>query len=96
MRANDPHGIADAQLAMADRRDATPLLGQIRCPTLVIAGDEDAVIPLEEMTAMQRGILGASIAIIEKAGHIVNMERPEAFNALLKSFLLKHAEVSSP
>jgi len=89
--ANDPDGVADALLAMADRRDSTELLGAIRCPTLVIAGEEDAFIPVSEGRGMRDQIPGARLEVIGKAGHLVNLEQPEAFQAILERFLLEQS-----
>lgn len=85
--ANDASGVADALLAMADRRDSTDLLGSIRCPTLLIAGEEDAFIPVSEAQGMQARIPGARLEVIGKAGHLVSMEQPQAFQAILERFL---------
>ena len=85
--ANDPGGVADALLAMADRRDSTDLLGLIRCPTLVIAGEEDSFIPVSEAQGMRDRIPGAELEVIQKAGHLVNLEQPEAFQSILEQFL---------
>ena len=85
--ANSPDGVADALLAMADRRDSTELLAEIRCPTLVIAGDEDTFIPLEQARAMHRQIPGAQIEILSQAGHLVNLEQPKKFQEILEKFL---------
>ena len=44
--SNDPRGIAAASRGMARRTDATSLLPQIACPTLLIAGQNDQLVPL--------------------------------------------------
>jgi pimeloyl-ACP methyl ester carboxylesterase len=85
--ANAPEGVIDALQAMADRADATPLLAQIRCPTLVIAGRDDAVIPAAQAESMARQIPAAQLQIVEGAGHLVNLEQPAAVHAALEAFL---------
>lgn len=85
--ANVPDGVADALLAMAHRRDSTDLLASIRCPTLVIAGEEDTFIPVSEARAFVRKIPGAELEVIRKAGHLVNLEEPAGFQAALERFL---------
>ncbi len=82
-----PEGISDALLAMANRRDSTDLLGSIVCPTLVIAAEEDAVIPMAESIAMAAAIPGAKIARIAASGHLVNLEQPAPFRAALEPFV---------
>lgn len=85
--ANTPEGVADALLAMAARRDSTDLLGLIRVPTLVVAGDEDTFIRADEARAMAAKIPGSRLEVIPKAGHLVNLEQPGKFQQVLESFL---------
>ena len=82
-----PEGVIDALLAMSDRRDSTDLLGTIRCPAFVVAGEEDSFIPAAEAEAMSAKIPKAELALIRKAGHLVNLEQPAVFQELLKRFL---------
>lgn len=80
-----PEGITDALLAMRDRGDATAALGAIRCPTLLLVGARDAITPPAEHAAMGAAIAGSRVEVIEGAGHLSNLERPDAFNdALLR------------
>lgn len=85
----NPEGVKDALRAMADRQDLNHLLGSIHCPTLVIAGDEDSFIPLEESKTMQKKIAGSSFHILPKTGHLANLEQPAACQKILKQFLGK-------
>lgn len=62
-------------------------LATVRVPTLVICGTEDTVTPPEMSRALAAGIPGAQLRWIEGAGHLSNIENPEAFNELLRSFL---------
>jgi pimeloyl-ACP methyl ester carboxylesterase len=84
---NKSEGIIAAQRGMADRLDSTELLPHIKCPVLVIAGEEDAAIPLEEMKAMKEKIPLSRFEAIPKAGHLVNLEQPEAFDKAVINFL---------
>jgi pimeloyl-ACP methyl ester carboxylesterase len=79
--------IAGAIMALMTRPDSTPLLSQIHCPALVVVGDEDALTPRPCSEAIQRGIVGAELAIVPQAGHMSNMEQPAAFNLALARFL---------
>lgn len=87
IRAASPDGVIDALRAMAERRDSRPLLPGIRCPTLIVAGDEDALIPMQESQAMAQAIPAARLEIIPQAGHLVNLEQPEAFGRLMVSWI---------
>lgn len=85
--ANTPEGVADALLAMAARRDSTDLLGAIRVPTLVVAGDEDTFIRADEAQAMASAIPGSRLEVIPQAGHLVNLEASAPFLEILARFL---------
>jgi 3-oxoadipate enol-lactonase len=49
---NSAEGISTALGALRDRPDSSPLLAAIDFPTLIIAGDEDAIIPVTEAQTM--------------------------------------------
>ena len=72
---------------MADRRDSTDLLASIRQPALIIAGAQDALIPMEESSRMQAGLPGSRLEVIAEAGHMVNLEQPDRFREVLERFL---------
>jgi pimeloyl-ACP methyl ester carboxylesterase len=80
-------GVVGASEAMLDRPDSTPLLPTISVPTLVIVGDEDVITPPKEARAMHVAISGSRLEILAGAGHLTNIERPAAFNAVLCEFL---------
>ena len=84
---NDPQGVIDALQAMADRRDSTDLLASIACPTLIIAGAEDELIPSAQAQEMQQRIRGAQLVILPHAGHLANLEDPPGFQAALTRWL---------
>jgi pimeloyl-ACP methyl ester carboxylesterase len=85
--ANPASGIADALAGLGARADSVPTLREIHVPTLVVCGDEDVLTPLAESEAIRRGVAGARLEVIPKAGHLANVENPQAFNAALHSFL---------
>ena len=84
--------ICRALRSMKSRPDSTPLLAGIDCPTLVVVGDEDLITNVEIARGMHARIPGAELAVIEKAGHLSNLEQPEAFNAALAAFLERAAD----
>jgi pimeloyl-ACP methyl ester carboxylesterase len=53
----------------------------------VIAGEDDAIIDPSESRALAAAIPGAELVIIPGAGHLVNVEQPEAFNSALAAWL---------
>jgi len=83
-----PEAIAAAALGMAERPDSTPDLAGIAVPTLVITADGDTLIPPEATSPMVEQIPGAELAVIPGAGHLSNLEDPNAFSGLLRA----HAE----
>ena len=79
-------GVAAAQRGMARRADSVPTLGRITCPTLVIAGEEDQMIPFGEAQRMAQNVRGARLVRIPAAGHLPNLESPTAFTTALSTF----------
>ena len=73
--------------AMRDREDSTALLREIDVPVLVVAGEQDALIPREEAETMVEALPRARLVTIPTAGHLVPLERPDEFNRALLSFL---------
>jgi pimeloyl-ACP methyl ester carboxylesterase len=86
LRASPP-ALVSAIRAMAGRPDSTADLEHIECPTLIVSGDQDALIPAEESREMSGRIRGAELEIVEGAGHFANMERPVEFNRRVARFL---------
>lgn len=85
--STSPQGAAAALKGMAVRVDQTSLLPQINVPTLIVAGSEDAIIPLADAELMNREIAGSRLEVIEGAGHVLNLEEPAKFNTTLMTFL---------
>ena len=83
MAPSQAAGIVGALLGMATRPDARPWLESLRMPALVVAGLDDTLIPPGESQALAKGIRGAQLRLIPKAGHLVAFEQPEAFNAAI-------------
>ena len=82
-----PEAIDAAIGALLDRPDSTPDLPRITCATLVIASDQDAIVPLAEAEAMQRALTRSQLTVIAGAGHMSNLEQPDVFSRALEDFL---------
>ncbi|MFF3753551.1 alpha/beta fold hydrolase [Streptomyces sp. NPDC002018] len=93
MCAAPPEGAAAALRGRAERPDYRDLLTRVTAPTLVVVGRDDAFTPVGDAEAMRAAIPGATLAVIESAAHLPNLERPERFNAALRGFL---AGLSAP
>ncbi|MFY0633315.1 MAG: alpha/beta fold hydrolase [Vannielia sp.] len=65
-------------------------LADLSVPTLVISGDHDVQGYRDIAATLSREIPGARLARIAGAGHMVNLEAPEAFNTALAQFLAEH------
>ena len=87
MASTNPEGAAAALQGMAIRRDQTSFLPQIAAPTLILVGSEDAITPPTDAEMMHREIPGSRLKIIKGAGHVLNLEKPEEFNAEITKFL---------
>jgi pimeloyl-ACP methyl ester carboxylesterase len=75
------------EAAIIGRPDNRPLLGSIRCPTLVLVGREDALTPPDLAREIAEGIPGARLEIVPDCGHISTLERPEAVTRALRAWL---------
>jgi 3-oxoadipate enol-lactonase len=87
MASTNPEGAAAALQGMATRQDQTSFLSEIVAPTLILVGSEDAITPPADAELMNREIKGSRLQIIERAGHVLNLEQPGEFNAALRRFL---------
>jgi 3-oxoadipate enol-lactonase len=73
---------------LAQRRfDGTGELTRIACPTLVLTGRQDVLVPEDEARAFADRIRGARCVLVPDAGHLVNVEKPERFIAAVDRFL---------
>jgi 3-oxoadipate enol-lactonase len=85
--ASSPQGIANALHGLAARVDSRETLPTIGVPTLVLVGAEDVLTPPAEASTMSAAIPRARLDVIPRAGHLANLENPEAVNAALRAFL---------
>ena len=87
--ATSRRGYAAAMRALA-RFDARGQLAAIRCPTLVVAGDRDGVVPLGAKLRLGASIPGARVVVVPASGHATPYDQPATFNRLLLEFLDAH------
>jgi 3-oxoadipate enol-lactonase len=86
-----PAGIIGALKGMAVRPDSTLLLPGINIPALVLAGDQDQIIPAGKAQAMAAALPRATLATINNAGHMPMLEKPEATTNAIRAFLRRIA-----
>ncbi len=82
--------ILRARVAMVPFLD----LSRIDIPVLVVAGSEDTIAPVPQMQDVAHAIRDSQLAVIEGAGHMINLERPAEFNRTLDEFLASQAQRS--
>jgi len=68
-------------------QDLAAPLERIAVRTLVISSTHDSLYPVSVAEDMARRIPGARLAVIERAGHLSNLERPDEFNRIVLEFL---------
>jgi pimeloyl-ACP methyl ester carboxylesterase len=85
--SQSPDGIIAALAALRDRPDATPGLPSIGVPTLVLVGAEDTITPLADARKLSDTIPEATLEVLPAAGHLSNLETPDAFSESVRAFL---------
>ena len=82
-----PEAFIRQQTAVISRPDSRPTLAWIRCPTLVLSGDQDNTIPNSLSIEMASNIPDAKLVILPHCGHMPQPEQPEATAAALVEWL---------
>ncbi len=73
--------------ALKCRSSSIALLPFIKCPTLVLVGDEDQLTPMDRAVEMAEGIPRAHLEVIADCGHFSTMERPDEVTQCLLDWL---------
>jgi len=84
--SNDPAAYAASCRAIRDA-DVTPSLGLVRCPTLILVGEQEQVAPLAAARTLKAGIPHAQVRVVPNAGHLPFLEQPAWFNAAVQEFV---------
>lgn len=82
-----PEGVANALLAMRSRPDSRELLHRIEVPVLMVVGEEDSVTSVDEARAIADRVQHSELKVIPGAGHLSNLENPQAFETAVEEFL---------
>ncbi|MBI3891645.1 MAG: alpha/beta fold hydrolase [Candidatus Wallbacteria bacterium] len=84
----EPDGLAHViRTVLVERLAMSEELWRVECPTLVVAGAEDAAISPLQCDRIARRITGALFQMVAQAGHLAPLESPEPVNALCRRFL---------
>ena len=100
MEQEEAHGLAAFQGADTLQRriaallafDATPHLGAVRLPTLLMAARDDVLVPSSVSEELAAAIEGATLHIAPWGAHAVNVTQADSFNFLLLDFLDRQAK----
>jgi pimeloyl-ACP methyl ester carboxylesterase len=71
-------------------------LGKIACPTLIVWGDKDRLVPLKDAAVFEELISDARKVIYTDTGHLTMLERPARFNADVREFLQERPGEEQP
>ncbi|WP_079086705.1 alpha/beta fold hydrolase [Streptomyces silvensis] len=89
MLASSPDGAAAALRARAERPDYEAGLAEVAVPVLVVVGRDDVYTPVAGARALHEALPDSRLCVVERAGHLPNLERPEEFNAAVRDWLAR-------
>ena len=75
--------------AAISKIDLTDRLKEIKCPTLVLVGEQDQGTPVEASRQIQANLPGSELLVIPSAAHISNIEQSAVFNVAVRDFLTR-------
>jgi 3-oxoadipate enol-lactonase len=90
VQSNFPRYVFDSAIADADgvfNWNIKSRLGEIRKPTMVLAGEEDQATPVAANQLLADNIPGAKLKVVKEVGHFYQLEKPMEFNAAVKEFV---------
>jgi pimeloyl-ACP methyl ester carboxylesterase len=83
--ANDPEGYSSIALGMMGT-DNSALLAALKCPTLIVAGGHDLLLPPDLSRQVHALMPGSEFSLIEEAAHFPPAQTPEVFSELVMEF----------
>ena len=85
-----PDGLVAAVEAIRDRPDGTGVLASLPCPVLVVCGSEDPLATVDEQRAWADSARDGRLVVLDGAGHLPSLERPDELNPVLSEWLSTH------
>ncbi|PWE17920.1 alpha/beta hydrolase [Marinicauda salina] len=76
-----------ARLEVFTLPDPEPVLSEIETPTLILWGEQDAMVPVEHGARFEAAMPNAELVVFDDAGHVAMEERPDATAARVREFL---------
>lgn len=93
-RLREINAVADeiyfAQLQAAFTFDTSKRLSEIKNKTLVVTGDRDDVVPMQNSLNLAKNLPNAELKIIDGGSHLIFIENAEEFNKIVSQFVLGH------
>ncbi len=86
--ATNPPEICRGDFEACDVFDVTNRLAEIKATTLVICGRDDLLTPVKYSEFLTQRLPAAQLEIIDNSGHMLMLEQPEAFNRVLRDFIV--------
>ena len=74
--------------ALRDRPDATDVVTSFAGPLVIVVGDQDDILPVEEARQIAESAPNARFEVVAGAGHVVSVDAPDRFNQILLELLL--------
>jgi pimeloyl-ACP methyl ester carboxylesterase len=87
LMASEDHALMVSVWRAATAFDSRHRLGEIRCPTLVVAASNDRAVPMHHATRLHDGILGSQLIVIEGADHALIWTHPDELLRVTDGFL---------
>ena len=73
--------------ALRDRRDASEVVAEFDKPLVLVVGDQDEILSVDEARQIVETAPDGRLEVVEGAGHLVSVDAPERFNATLQQLL---------
>jgi pimeloyl-ACP methyl ester carboxylesterase len=73
--------------ALRDRPDATDVVASFTGPLVVVVGDQDDILPVDEARQIAESAPNGRLEVVEGAGHVVSADAPDEFNRILLELL---------
>jgi pimeloyl-ACP methyl ester carboxylesterase len=86
------HPIGFRAMARASAEDLRDALGSVSVPTLLLYGDSDVRAPLTVADRLHHAISDSTLVVLSKAGHVCNVEAPDAFNQAVRTLLRENRQ----
>lgn len=91
VRRQPAEAIAQGSIAIGGRASSLEVLPSIDVPTSIVVGAEDAITPPAMSETMAAAIPGATLEVIPHAGHLSNLDAPDAFDRAMRDLVRRVA-----